>query len=83
MAKFYFRYAVMNAGKSTQLLQIAHDYDRNGKTILCAKPKVDTKKDDYIISRLEDGVIKRKADLLIEPEDGWLYREIKKEMNKR
>ena len=81
MAKFYFRYAVMNAGKSTQLLQIAHDYDRNGKHILCAKPKVDTKKDDYIISRLEDGLIRRKADLLIEPEDGWLYKEIKARNN--
>ena len=62
MAKLFFRYAVMNAGKSTQLLQIAHDYERNGRKILCIKPKIDTKKDDYIISRLEDGLIKRRAD---------------------
>ena len=77
MAKLFFRYAVMNAGKSTQLLQIAHDYERNGRKILCIKPKIDTKKDDYIISRLEDGLIKRKADFLTQPEKGWLYRKIK------
>ncbi len=77
MAKLFFRYAVMNAGKSTQLLQIAHDYERNGRKILCIKPKIDTKKDDYIISRLEDGLIKRKADFLTQPDKGWLYRKIK------
>jgi len=78
MAKLFFRYAVMNAGKSTQLLQIAHDYEKNGRNILCIKPKIDTKRGDYIISRLEDGLIKRKADFLTLPDKGWLYREIKK-----
>ncbi len=51
MSKLYYRYAVMGAGKSTQLLQIAYDYERNnGKRILCLKPKSDTKGDDYVIS---------------------------------
>lgn len=77
MAKLFFRYAVMNAGKSTQLLQIAHDYDKNGRNILCLKPKIDTKQGGYIISRLEDGLIKRKADFLTLPDKGWIYREIK------
>lgn len=77
MAKLFFRYAVMNAGKSTQLLQIAHDYERNARRILCIKPKIDTKKDSYIISRLEDGLIKRKADFLTEPDKGWLFKKIK------
>ncbi|MCE1229015.1 MAG: thymidine kinase, partial [Firmicutes bacterium] len=26
MSKVYFRYAAMNAGKSTQLLQVRHNY---------------------------------------------------------
>ncbi|MFO7611753.1 MAG: hypothetical protein R6W99_04610 [Clostridia bacterium] len=38
MPKLYYRYAVMNAGKSTQLLQIAHDYEiNNGEKILALK----------------------------------------------
>jgi thymidine kinase len=81
MAKLYFRFAVMNAGKSTQLLQIAYDYEHNnGKKILCLKPSVDTKQEDYISSRLEDGLISRKCDFLIKPEKGWLFNKLKKEI---
>lgn len=77
MAKLYLRYAVMNAGKSTQLLQIAYDYEKNnGRNLLCLKPQIDTKADRFIISRLENGVIKREADFLTQPEEGWLYSRI-------
>ena len=77
MAKLFLRYAVMNAGKSTQLLQIAYDYEKNnGKRVLCLKPQIDTKADKYIISRLENGVIRRKADFLTHPQDGWIYDKI-------
>jgi thymidine kinase len=31
MAKLYFRYAAMNAGKSTNLLQVAHNYEERGQ----------------------------------------------------
>ena len=80
MAKLFLRYAVMNAGKSTQLLQIAYDYEKNnGRRVLCLKPQVDTKANKYIISRLESGVIRRKADFLTQPADGWLYERIFKE----
>jgi len=30
MAKLYFSYAAMNAGKSTVLLQVAHNYTERG-----------------------------------------------------
>ena len=30
MAKLYFRYSAMNAGKSTALLQVAHNYEEQG-----------------------------------------------------
>lgn len=81
MAKLYYRYAVMGAGKSTQLLQIAYDYEKNNKRkILCLKPKTDTKAQDYVISRLEDGTIKRKCDFLIEPQKDWLYTTLKKQI---
>ncbi len=67
----------MNAGKSTQLLQIAYDYERNNnRKILCLKPQVDNKANTHIISRLEDGVIRREADFLTLPDEGWLYERI-------
>ena len=34
MAKLYFRYAAMNAGKSTALLQVAYNYEERGMRVL-------------------------------------------------
>ena len=34
MAKLYFRYAAMNAGKSTALLQVAHNYAERGMKVM-------------------------------------------------
>ncbi|WP_284618382.1 thymidine kinase [Aquabacterium humicola] len=34
MSKLYFRYAAMNAGKSTALLQVAHNYEERGMRVL-------------------------------------------------
>lgn len=83
MAKLYFRYAVMNAGKSTQLLQIAYDYEKNnGRRVLCLKPHVDTKEGEYIVSRLENGEIKRKSDFLVLPGKDWLYNRLSEEAQK-
>ena len=78
MAKLYFRYAVMNAGKTIQLLQIAHDYEiNNGKRILVLKPAVDTKQEKSVISRILDGQLRRECDFLIQPKPaGWLFDEI-------
>lgn len=79
MAKLYYRYAVMNAGKSTQLLQIAHDYERNNnEKILALKPANDTKADDYIIARIGKDMLKRKCDFLIEHGENWLFDEVRK-----
>lgn len=52
MAKLHFRYAAMNAGKSTALLQVAHNYDTLDKRVLIVKPEVDLKGGDRIVSRL-------------------------------
>jgi thymidine kinase len=65
MAKLYFRYGAMNSGKSTALLQVAHNYEERSQQVLIAKPAVDTKGDATIVSRL--GVDKR-VDFLITPE---------------
>lgn len=41
MAKLYFYYAAMNAGKSTNLLQSAHNYRERGMRTLLFTPKLD------------------------------------------
>ena len=41
MAKLYFRYGAMNSGKSTSLLQAAHNYEERDHQILLAKPGID------------------------------------------
>lgn len=39
MAKLYFRYGTMNAGKSLHLLAAAHSYESTGRSVLCLVPK--------------------------------------------
>ncbi|WP_175955412.1 thymidine kinase [Schaalia sp. Marseille-Q2122] len=66
MAKLYFRYGAMNSGKSTALLQVAYNYEERGQRILLAKPRIDTKGDRNILSRLG---VAREVDILIDAED--------------
>ncbi len=66
MAKLYFRYGAMNSGKSTALIQVAHNYAERGMRVIIIKPAVDTKGDDTVVSRI--GLSKR-IDHLIEPTD--------------
>jgi thymidine kinase len=41
MAKLYFYYSAMNAGKSTTLLQSEHNYREQGMRTLCFTPRID------------------------------------------
>lgn len=41
MAKLYFYYSAMNAGKSTTLLQSAHNYEERGMRVLLFAPHLD------------------------------------------
>ncbi len=66
MAKLYFRYGAMNSGKSTAILQVAYNYEERGQRVLLAKPAVDTKGDQNVVSRLG---VTREVDFLIAPED--------------
>ncbi|WP_345799948.1 thymidine kinase [Microbacterium sp. AZCO] len=66
MAKLYFRYGAMNSGKSTSLLQAAHNYEERGHHVLLAKPAIDTKGADEISSRLG---VTRAVDFLVWPDD--------------
>lgn len=62
MAKLYFRFGAMNCGKTTALLQVAHNYEEKGMNILLIKPKVDKKGENKVVSRLG---IDRKVDVLV------------------
>ncbi len=54
----------MNSGKSTALLQAAHNYEERNQHVLLAKPAIDTKGEETILSRLG---VSRKVDFLITP----------------
>ncbi len=43
MAKLYFRYAAMNAGKSTALLQAAYNYEERGMAVVLLTAELDTR----------------------------------------
>lgn len=46
MAKLYFNFSAMNAGKSAILLQAAHNYKERGQRTLLMKPALDTRDGD-------------------------------------
>lgn len=69
MAKLYFRYGAMNSGKSTALMQVAHNYEEQGMRVLILKPQVDTKGGGELVSRLG---VTRQADILVAPQDDLL-----------
>jgi len=64
MSKLFFRYGAMNSGKSTAMLQVAHNYEERDQRVVLVKSSVDTKGDDQIVSRLG---VTRRADLLLSP----------------
>lgn len=66
MAKLYFRYGAMNSGKSTALLQAAFNYEERGQRVLLAKPAIDSKGDNAIVSRLG---LTRLVDFTVGPDE--------------
>jgi len=66
MSKLYFRYGAMNSGKSTHLMQVAHNYEERGMRVLILKPSKDKKAGEKLLSRLG---VERKVDLMIADED--------------
>lgn len=49
MAQLYFYYSAMNAGKSTTLLQSAHNYQERGMRALLYTPAIDNRSGDHLI----------------------------------
>jgi thymidine kinase len=76
MAKLFFRYGTMNSGKSTSLIQVAHNYEETGDRAVIMKPKVDTK-DAEVVSRID---VKKKVDFAIGTKDN-LFQIIENELS--
>ena len=74
MSKLYFRYGAMNSGKSTHLMQVAHNYEERGMRVILIKPSTDKKGGDKLVSRLG---VERKVDILCEKKMD-IYEVIKK-----
>ncbi len=66
MSKLYFRFGAMNCGKTTALLQVAHNYEEKGMKVIIIKPSIDKKGGKKIVSRLG---IERSVDILIGPKE--------------
>lgn len=66
MSKLYFRFGAMNCGKTTALLQVAHNYEEKGMNVVVIKSSIDKKGDKNIVSRLG---VERKVNLLISPDE--------------
>ena len=65
MSKLFFRYGAMNSGKTTALLQVAHNYEERGQKVIIVKSAVDTKGNEEVVSRLG---VSRAADIVLNPE---------------
>ncbi|WP_032121295.1 thymidine kinase [Clostridium amazonitimonense] len=74
MAKLYFRYGAMNSGKSTNLMQVAYNYEERGMKIIIVKPMTDTKGGEKIVSRLG---VTRTVDMVLNSKDE-VYSNIEK-----
>ena len=78
MAKLFFRYSAMNAGKSTSLLQIAYNYEEHGQQVLLFTASIDDRSGiGTIASRLG---LKRQAETFDTTTDFWTLLQVRKEL---
>src|SRR3546814_4490364 len=54
MAKLYFYYSAMNAGKTTTLLQSAYNYHERGMRTLILTPALDNRYGEGVVARSEE-----------------------------
>ena len=71
MAKFYFYYAAMNAGKSTNLLQSAHNYEERYMKTIIFTPKLD---DIYGVGKVASRIgLDREAEIFEGEDDLYVW----------
>lgn len=52
MAKLYFNYGAMASGKTIEVIETAYKYNSKNMHAVLAKPRIDTKGNDKVISRI-------------------------------
>lgn len=62
MAKLYFNYGAMSAGKTIEVITTAYKYNSKGMKALIAKPEIDTKGGNLVTSRIG---INKEVDILL------------------
>ena len=62
MSKLVYKYGPMNSGKSMAILQMAYNYEENGKKVILVKSVIDTKGGSYLVSRVGP---KRKIEIFL------------------
>jgi len=77
MAKLEFRYGAMNSGKSMMLLQVAYNYSENNKNILLLKSEIDTKGNDFLVSRIGP---RRQVDIVLKKDEPVLQKKYSKKI---
>ncbi len=83
MSKVYFRYAAMNAGKSTQLLQVRHNYHERHQRTLLLKPHIDNRDGQDVVKPRIGGLVARVDALLFPDTDVRLLVEENRETSGR
>lgn len=66
MAKLYFNYGAMSAGKTIEVITTAYKYNSRGMKALVIKPSIDTKGGDLVTSRIG---MSQKVDILLKSEE--------------
>lgn len=75
MAKLYFRYGTMDSAKTLNLLAVAHNYRKQGKRVLLAKPALDDRFGDRSIASRSG--LQADADCLLEADTVLLLEELR------
>jgi len=73
MAKLYFYYSAMNAGKSTTLLQAAHNYHERGMRTLVYAPAID---DRHGVGQITSRIGLSSAAIVL-PKEADLYEDVR------
>ena len=69
MAKLYFNYGAMSAGKTIDVITTAYKYNSRGMKALLIKPSIDTKGNNKVTSRIG---IEKEVDILLKPEESLI-----------
>lgn len=56
MAKLYFRYGAMGAGKTMDILKVAYNYEERGQKVIILKPAADTRDGKMTIKSRVEGL---------------------------